>query len=258
VPQRDSPNYSKFEEGIREKIDWLRQEIREYGYIGNIAYNSHEEPLGFIEFLPAENAPLPIEDSANTALITCIYLPKRQGQGIGTKLLRAALKQLWKIGVRQVKTLVSRSTKWIHAGIYMKHGFQLEKTFYQASCAEPFDLLTLSLYEKQPKIKPVICRLGAKPKNRLPVEVVYFHSVQCPFSSVVYCNHRRAVAKFNHEQVTFKVINSWKHPKLARQWGSMYSNTFINRRTPFFAPPKQEDIEKEIWKEINRILKAQS
>lgn len=34
VPQRDSPNYSKFEEGIREKINWLRQEIRGYGYIG--------------------------------------------------------------------------------------------------------------------------------------------------------------------------------------------------------------------------------
>lgn len=98
APPRDSSSYSKFEKGIREKIKWLQQKIKGYGYVGNIAYDSHGEPLGFIEFVPAKESPLPIEDTADTALITCIYLPNVQGKGIGTKLLRAALKQLWKIG----------------------------------------------------------------------------------------------------------------------------------------------------------------
>lgn len=146
VPPKDSLSYTKFEEGIKEKIVWLQQKINGYGYIGNLAYNSRGEPLGFVEFIPAEGAPIPVEDTANTALITCIYVPKMQSQGIGTKLLRVALKQLWKIGVRQVKTVVSRSPKWINEGIYLKRGFQLEKTFCKPGASEPVDLLTLSLY----------------------------------------------------------------------------------------------------------------
>jgi GNAT superfamily N-acetyltransferase len=258
VPPKDSPNYPKFERGIREKIGWLQQKIRGYGYIGNLAYNSRGEPLGFIEFVPAEDTPIPIEDATNTALITCIYLPKMQGQGIGTKLLRATLKQLWKIGVRQAKTLVSRSPKWINDGVYRRQGFQLEKTFYKHGNPEPLDLLTFSLYGSQLKTKPVIQHLKPQQKDSLPVEVVYFHSAQCPFGAIVHRNHVNAIAKFGADQVTFKVIDSWKQPELAKQYGSMYSDTFINGRAPFFAPPKQEEIETEIQKEINRVLRLQS
>jgi GNAT superfamily N-acetyltransferase len=258
VPPRDSPNYSKFEKGVREKIYWLQEKMKGYGYVGNLAYDSRGEPLGFIEFVPAEESPLPIEDLTDTALITCIYLPEMQGKGIGTRLLQAALKQLWKIGVSQVKTLVSRSSQWINSGIYLKHGFQLEKTFYRAGSSEPLDLLTLSIHGPQPKIKPTIQHMKVKQKDNLPIEVIYFHSPQCPFSSVVYSRHEKATAKFSADQVTFKVFDSWKQPELARKYGSFYSDTFINRRAPFFAPLKQEDIEREIQKELNRVLRLQS
>jgi GNAT superfamily N-acetyltransferase len=257
VPPKDSPNYPKFEKGIREKIGWLEQKIKGYGYIGNIAYNSRSEPLGFIEFIPAKGAPIPIEDDADTALITCIYLPNLQGQGIGTKLLLAGLKQLWKIGVRQVKTLVSRSPEWINDGIYRKQGFQPEKIFYKAGMSEPLDLFILSFYGSQPKIKPVVQRFEAKSKNSLPIEVIYFRSAQCPFDSVFYLNYVNAIAKFSTDQVTLRVIDSWKQPELAREYGSMYSEAFINGRAPFYGPPKQEDIEGEIQKEIDRVMQLQ-
>ena len=258
VPPKSSPNYMKFEKGVREKTVWLQQKIGDYGYIGNLAYNSLGEPIGFIEFIPAKDAPIPIEDISNTALITCIYLPKMQGQGIGTKLLRVALKQLWKIGVTKVKTVVSRSPEWINDGIYRKHGFQLERTFYKAGMSEPLDLLALSLYGSQHKIKPVVRRFEAKSKNSLPIEVVYFRSAQCPFNSVFYLNLVNAIAKFSADQVTLRVIDSWKQPELAREYGSMYSETFINGRAPFYSPPKQEDIEKEIRKEIDKIIQLKS
>lgn len=258
VPRKDSPNYMKFEKGIKEKTVWLQQKIGDYGYIGNLAYNSRGEPMGFIEFVPAKDAPIPIEDTANTALITCIYLPKMQGQGIGTKLLRVALKQLWKIGVPKVKTVVSRSSEWINDGIYRKHGFQLERIFYKVGMSEPLDLLTLSLYGSQPKMKPAVHRFEAKSKNSLPIEVVYFRSAQCPFNSVFYLNLVNAIAKFSADQVTLRVIDSWKQPELAREYGSMYSETFINGRAPFYGSPKQEDIEKEIRKEIDKIIQLKS
>jgi len=173
-------------------------------------------------------------------------------------LLKATLRRLWKIGVNYVKTLVSRSPQWINDRIYRKHGFQLEKTFHRLGGCEPLDLLTFRLDAPQPKIEPVAQNFTSESKSTLPVEVFYFHSAQCPYSSALYLNHINAVARLSKDQVTLKVIDSWKEPEIAKRYGSMYSDTFINGRAPFFAPPKQEDIENEIKKEINRVLEKKN
>lgn len=256
VPPQDSPDYSKFEKGVKDKVEWLGQKLKDYGYVGHVAYSNDSRPLGFIEFISSKGAPLPIEEAETTAIITCIDLPKApHGQGIGTNLLKTALKQLWKIGVCQVKTLVSRSPRWINEGIYRKHDFQLEKTFYKVGNTEPLDVLTLRLDGPQPKIEAVTQYLNPELKDTLPVEVLYFSSPQCPWSSAVYLNHVDAVAKFSKDLVAFKTIDSWKNQEMAKRYGSMYFwDTFINGRGPFFGPPKQEEIEAEIQKEINRVL----
>ena len=262
VPPPESSYYlrSGFEKGIKkgvkDKVKWLRQKLKDYGYIGHIAYSSDSKPLGFIEFISSKGAPLPVEEAEKTAIITCIDLPKApRGQGIGTNLLKTTLRQLGNMGVCQVKTLVSRSPQWITGGIYRKHGFQLEKTFYKVGSPEPFNLLTLRLEGPQPKIEAVTQYLKLELKDSLPVEVLYFNSHQCPFSSAVYTDHVNAVAKFHKELVTFKTIDPWKEPETAMRYGSMYFfDTFINGRGPFFGPPKQEEIEAEIQKEIDRVL----
>jgi len=259
VPLPESPEAqkaSKFEKGVKDKVEWLRLKLKDYGYVGHIAYGSDSKPLGFIEFISSKGAPLPIEEVETTAIITCIDLPKApHGQGVGTNLLKAALRHLWKIGVCQVKTLVSRSPQWINGGIYRKHGFQLEKTFYKVGNPEPYDLLTLRLDGPQPKIEAIIEYLKPELRDKLPVEVLYFNSPQCPWNPAVHINHVNAIAKFSKELVTFKTINSWKEQEMAKRYGSMYLfDSFINGRGPFFGPPKQEEIEVEIQKEINRVL----
>jgi GNAT superfamily N-acetyltransferase len=256
VPSPESSDFTRFEKGVKDKVDWLRQRLKDYGYIGHLAYNKNGKPLGFVEFISSKAAPLPIKAVETTAIITCIDVSKApKGQGIGTNLLRTTLRQLWKIGVCQVKTLVSRSPHWINDGIYRKHSFQLEKTFYKVGNPQPFDLFTLRLDGPQPKIEAVTQYLKPDLNDSLPVEVFYFNSPQCPHSSAVYLNHLNAAAKFSKELVTFKVIDSWKNQEMAKQYGSMYFfDTFINGRSPFFGPPREEEIEKEIQKEINRVL----
>jgi len=255
TPSRESPEYSMFQNGVRDKVEWLRQRLKDYGYLGHIAYSSDGKPLGFIEFISSKGAPLPIEEKETTAIITCIDLHAPHGQGIGTNLLKATMRQLWKIGVRQVKTLVSRSPQWINDGIYRKHGFQLEKTFFKVGNPEPFDLLTLRLDGPQPKIEAVTEYLRPELRDTLPVEVLYFKSPQCTYSSTLYIRHVNAVAKFSKELVKFKTIDTWKNQDMAKKYGSMYFfDTFINGRGPFFGPPKQEEIEAEIQKEVNRVL----
>ncbi len=256
VPPTESPEHVRFENGVRKKAEWLQRKLRDYGYIGHIAYDNHDKPIGFIEFISSKGAPLPIEESETTAIITCIDVPKvPRGQGIGTSLLRTALKQLWKIGVCQVKTVVSRSPRWINSGIYRKHGFRLERTFSKVGCAEPFDMLTLRLDGPQPEIKAVTEHFRSELKDTLPIEVLYFDSAQCPWSSAVLMNHINAVAKFSKQQVIFKTYDSWAHQEMAKRYGAMYFfDTFINGRGPFFGPPKQDQIEAEIQKEIDRVL----
>jgi len=256
VPSRESLDYSRFEKGVEDKVEWLRQRLKDYGYVGHIAWDKSGKPLGFIEFISSKDAPLPIEEAETTAIITCIDLPKApHGQGLGTNLLKATLRQLWKIGVCQVKTLVSRSPQWITSGVYRRQGFQLEKTFYKTGNPEPFDLLTLRLDGPQPKIEATTQHLKSELKDALPVEVLYFDSPQCPWSSMIYTNHVNAVAKFSRELVTFKTIDVWREQETAKRYGSMhFFDTFINGRSPFFGPPKQEQIEDEIQKEINRVL----
>jgi len=258
VPSREHPRYSKldFEKGVKDKVEWLRQRLKDYGYVGHIAYSKDGKPLGFVEFISSKGAPLPIEKAGETtAMITCIDLPRApHGQGIGTKLLQMALRQLWKIGVCQVKTLVSRSSRWINGGIYLKHGFQLEKTFYKEGNPEPFDLLTLRLDGSQPRIEAGTEHCRPPLRDALPVEVIYFQSAQCPFTSPVYISHEKAVAKFSKDLVTFKTLDAWKNPEMAKRYGSMhFFDTFINGRGPFFGPPTQEEIQNEIQKEINRV-----
>ncbi len=259
IPSQEHQRYSKFdfEIGVKDKVKWLSQKLKEYGYLGHIAYSSDHKPLGFVEFISAKDAPLPIEEVDTTAIITCINLSKApQGQGIGTNLLKATLRQLWKIGVSNAKTLVSRSPKWINGGIYRKHGFQLEKTFYKQGSAEPFDLLTLRLDGLQRKIKATTEQSHPPLMDALPVEVLYFQSAQCPFSAPVYLSYESAVAKFSKELVTFKTIDCWKNPEMAKRYGNMhFFDTFINGKGPFFGPPTQEEIEREIQREIDRVLK---
>lgn len=62
-----------------------------------------------------------------------------------------------------------------------------------------------------------------------------------PYGSAVYLNLINALAKFDKNLVTLKTIDSWGNPEIAREYGSMYSDTFINGRTPPFCSPNPRE-----------------
>jgi GNAT superfamily N-acetyltransferase len=253
LPPNLGSESAAFQKGIEEKRRWLKKRLNEFGSVASVAYHE-QQPIGFIEYVSARNAPVPIDEAEKVAIITCVNKPKFPGKGVGTTLIRAALKKLKQTRIEQVKTLVSRSSYWINSGIYSKNGFVLEKTFYKPGAAEPLDLLTFNLKGAQkPVAEPFTVRFPQMISNSLPVGIVYFCSGQCPFNALVRSRLMGALEKFDSKRVVLEVFDSWENCKLARECGAMYGDLFVNGKTPFAGPVSQENIEKKIREEIERI-----
>jgi GNAT superfamily N-acetyltransferase len=253
LPPKDSPKYAAFQDGLREKRAWLRKRLTELGSVAQIAYYDRQ-PVAFIEYVSAEHAPVPVGGCGKTALITCIHKPEFEGKGVGSALLKAALARLRKLDIQQVKTLVSRNPKWINSGIYVKHGFRLEKTLHKPGRTEPLDILTLDIKPaRMPTQGPATIGFEPQSIDSLPVHVVYFCSGQCPFNYVILERLRKVVAGFDARHVVLEVLDSWENCKLAQECGAMNSDLLVNGKMPFLGPPSEENMEEEIRKEIERV-----
>ena len=241
--------------GVEKKCAWLGKRLRELGSVAQVAY-SKRQPVAFVEYVSATNAPVPTVEGEKTVLITCIYKPKFQCKGVGTKLVQAALDRLRQLDVKHVEALVARDPHWINGSIYLKNGFQLEKTFFKPGGTEPLDLLTLNLEGAETHTAwPATIRFAPSISDALPIDVVFFSSGQCPFNALIHSRLLKALEKFDAKYVVLEVLDSWENRRLARECGAMYSDIFVNGRAPFLGPAAREKIEEEIRKEIERIKK---
>jgi len=252
VPPKGSAQYASFEKGIEDKRKWLRRRLDELGSVAQIAYHQHE-PVAFVEYALASKAPVPFAEDGKTALITCINKPKFKQKGVGTRLLEAAVGRLRELGIEQVKVVVVRNPHWTTGGVFLKDGFQLEKTFYKPGGSEPLDLLSLGLKAGQRFVGgPSVVRFEAPVGGALPVYVACFSSGQCPFNAVIYDRVLKALGKFDRNEVVFERLDSWENCRLARECCALYSDVFVNGRAPFLGPVSEEKIEEEIRKEIEK------
>lgn len=253
LPPSDSGNRAAFEDGVKEKLVWLKQRLNEFGSVAQIAYHDHK-PVAFIEYVSAKYAPVPFADEGKTALVTCLYKPSYKEKGVGSALLKATLDRLRALGASEVKVLVGRKKEWINGGLFLKHGFRVERTLYKPGRTEPLDMLTYDLTGIRRTLGDAsTIRFESALSDSLPVHVVCFSSGQCPFGALVRSRLRAAVARFDSRYVVLEEMDTWANCRLARECGAMYGDIFINGRTPFLGPASQEKTEEEISKEIERI-----
>ena len=87
---------------------WFRQVTDEWGACGRVAYED-DEVLGFVKYAPSGYFPQAATfssapDDPSVPLISCLHIaPDARHRGLGTVLLRAALKDLNQRGERRVE-----------------------------------------------------------------------------------------------------------------------------------------------------------
>jgi GNAT superfamily N-acetyltransferase len=120
----------------REKQEWLKKVIREFGNCGFIAYFSGV-PIGFIQYAPANFFPRIKEytsgpPSEDAVFLACLYIAKKEARrkGLGTTMLEELLAELRRRKFKAVETFAGKKSENNPSGplrLYLKHNFKIKK-----------------------------------------------------------------------------------------------------------------------------------
>ncbi|MDO4789590.1 MAG: GNAT family N-acetyltransferase [Porphyromonas sp.] len=164
----------KCEEGYKSKKEWLEQEL-EKGYIFR---KLNARAKVFIEYVPAEQAWIPI-DAPGYLMVNCLWVSGQyKGQGHAKRLLQSAIDEAKESGKHGLATVVGTKkfhfmsdTKW-----FIKQGFKTVETLPYG-----FSLLAMKLddSDSDPCFR-------ASTKEMLPEDerngLVAYYSNRCPFT----------------------------------------------------------------------------
>ncbi len=123
------------QETIREKTRWFNETGRKFGPAG-MYVDENGEVIAFIQFAPPEYFPnlksyeeQLFRPDPSSVFISCIYVVEsKRRQGIGSKLLREALKHLKEKGTRLVQTIARNDNPVNPSGptsFYIHNGFKV-------------------------------------------------------------------------------------------------------------------------------------
>ena len=120
----------------REKREWLKKVIGEFGDCGFVAYFSGV-PIGFIQYAPA-NFFLRIKEyacgppSEDAVFLACLYIANKEarGKGLGTTMFKELLAELRRRKFKAVEAFAGKKSENNPSGplrLYLKHNFKIKK-----------------------------------------------------------------------------------------------------------------------------------
>jgi len=117
----------------REKQEWFKKVIREFGNCAFIAYSSGV-PIGFIQYALARFFPRVEEytsgpPSEDAVFLACLYIANKEARrkGLGTAMLRDLLAEFRKRKFKAVETFAGKKSENNPSGpieLYLKNGFK--------------------------------------------------------------------------------------------------------------------------------------
>ncbi len=162
---------AKYAEAYGNKSDWLQARFAEGMRYKLLQVNGRV--AGFLEYIPGEYAWRGVS-AGGYLFIHCFWvLGKNKGQGYGTRLLKACLKDAEQNGFAGVAVMTSFEHWLPNKKIFLKHGFE------QVDSAPPaFELFVRRLDLTVPL--PTITR-GWETTDSLPKGLTMYTSAQCPY-----------------------------------------------------------------------------
>ena len=120
----------------REKQEWFKKVIREFGNCGFITYFGGV-PIGFIQYAPPEFFPRVEEygsgpPSEDAVFLACLYITNKEvrGKGLGTTILEELLAELRRRKFKAVETFAGKKSENNPSGplrLYLKHNFEIKR-----------------------------------------------------------------------------------------------------------------------------------
>ena len=112
-------------QGYKDKLKWFLKR-RQEGLRIKILKNDEDKMIGFIEYVPVENAWRPI-DAANHMFIHCtyIYSKKERNKGYGSILIEDAEKKARSQGMDGICVITSNGGWMANRTLFENNGFKL-------------------------------------------------------------------------------------------------------------------------------------
>src|SRR5271166_1305086 len=114
--------------GRRAKCGWLEANFQ-FGLRAKVLLDPHDEPCGYIEYLPGEFAWRGVE-AGGYLFIHCLWIhsKRHQRQGWGSTMVEACLNEAEEAGMNGV-AVVAREGPWLaDRRLFLANGFELADT----------------------------------------------------------------------------------------------------------------------------------
>ncbi|NAS14456.1 YoaP domain-containing protein [Poritiphilus flavus] len=158
-------------EGHKQKKEWFNEQYSR-GLRLNILQDAEENMLGFIEYVPAENAWRPIV-APGFMFIHCIFVypNKNKNAGNGSLLIHQAEREARALGMHGLCTMSSKGSWVASKKVFVKNGFR------QVGKRDRFELLSKKWIISD--ADPLLADWTANQKNYQGWHLVYAN--QCPW-----------------------------------------------------------------------------
>ncbi len=156
--------------GFAAKRDWLAKRFRD-GLRFQMVYGDGSKPLGFVEYIPAEQSWRVVENADGFLMIHCLWVKSEKAsmKGLAGELLQSVYREAEAGGKKGVAVVSSAGSWMAGSDVFLKNGFR------ETDSKEPYTLLIKGQHDGPSFPENWQERL----KNQQGLELLFTN--QCPY-----------------------------------------------------------------------------